>query len=34
MKNRILVSAVFSRRDFVHVRVHGIDDVMFLETMH
>jgi len=30
----MLLSAVFSRRGFVHVRVHGREDVMCLETMH
>jgi len=34
MKKQKLLSAVFSRRGFVHVRVHGREDVMCLETMH
>jgi len=34
MKKQKLQSAVFVRRGFVHVRVHGREDVMCLETMH
>jgi len=34
MKKEKLLSAVFSRHGFFHVRVHGREDVRCLETMH